>query len=53
MMLVGADVPRINAACEVVRGVMTEIGFALNYVAADRGTVISRITNRQATDKGG
>jgi peptide/nickel transport system substrate-binding protein len=53
VMLVGADVPRINAACEVVRGVMSEIGFALDYVAADWGTVISCITNRQATDKGG
>lgn len=53
VMLAGADVPRISAVCEVTAEAMRQIGFNIDYVSADWGTVIQRVTNRRPLDQGG
>ncbi|EHL99146.1 Tat pathway signal sequence domain protein [Acetobacteraceae bacterium AT-5844] len=53
VLLSGADVPRINAVCEVMRDVLVQIGMNVDFVAADWGTVVSRINSREPVEKGG
>ncbi|MBE9606034.1 ABC transporter substrate-binding protein [Acetobacteraceae bacterium H6797] len=53
VMLAGADVPRISAVCEVTAEALRQIGMVIDYVPADWGTVIQRITNRRPIDQGG
>ena len=53
VMLVGADVPRISAACEVVREALTQLGIDVDYVTSDWGTVVSRLTSRKPIAEGG
>ncbi|MBR0647080.1 ABC transporter substrate-binding protein [Plastoroseomonas hellenica] len=53
VMLAGADVPRINAVCEVTAQVMRQLGMNIDFVATDWGTVNNRITNRRSVDEGG
>jgi peptide/nickel transport system substrate-binding protein len=51
--LTATDVPRINAICSLTSEVLKRLGFNVDEVATDWGTVVQRSTNRQPTDKGG
>jgi peptide/nickel transport system substrate-binding protein len=53
VMLAAADVPRINAVCEVTAEVMRRLGINLDYVSTDWGTVNQRIPNRKPPAEGG
>ncbi|MCK8783434.1 ABC transporter substrate-binding protein [Roseomonas sp. NAR14] len=53
VLLAGTDVPRINAVCEVAGEMLRQLGFNLDYVATDWGTVVQRNANRQPVDQGG
>ncbi len=53
VFLVGADVPRISTACEVVRATLVGLGFNVDYVTTDWGTVLSRINSRNPISEGG
>ena len=53
VFLAAQDVPRISAVCEVVADTMRQIGFNVDYVAADWGTVIGRIFKRDPVENGG
>ncbi|MFX5793846.1 hypothetical protein ABTD98_22525, partial [Acinetobacter baumannii] len=46
-------VPRIAQVCEVVADTMRRIGINVDFVAADWGTVLQRITNRKSLAEGG
>lgn len=53
VFLAGQDVPRIAQVCEVVADTMRRIGINVDFVAADWGTVLQRITNRKPLAEGG
>ncbi len=53
VFLSGQDVPRISAVCEVAAEMMRQIGMNVDFVPADWGTVIQRITNRGPVEDGG
>ncbi|MFE1599207.1 ABC transporter substrate-binding protein [Methylobacterium sp. ID0610] len=53
VLLAGADVPRINAVCEVMAEVCRRLDVNLDYVATDWGTVNQRILNPKPLDQGG
>jgi peptide/nickel transport system substrate-binding protein len=53
VMLAGTDVPRINAVSEVTGALLRRIGFNLDYVATDWGTVNQRIPIRRPPAEGG
>jgi peptide/nickel transport system substrate-binding protein len=47
------DVPRINAIAEVGADMLHKIGFNVDEVASDWGTVVQRSVNRKPLDQGG
>ncbi len=47
------DVPRINAIAEVGVDMLRKIGFVVDEVSTDWGTVVQRSVSRQPLDKGG
>ncbi|WP_160119966.1 ABC transporter substrate-binding protein [Rhodovarius lipocyclicus] len=53
VLLVGSDVPRINAICEVMRDVLTQLGMNVDYVSTDWGSVVARINSRNPVEQGG
>lgn len=53
VMLVGTDSPVNNAASEVTADLFRKMGFNVDYVATDWGTVVQRRTSQQPPDKGG
>lgn len=53
VFLAGQDVPRISQVCEVVADTMRRIGINVDFVAADWGTVLQRVTNRKPLAEGG
>lgn len=52
-MMVGADVPRINAVSEVTREVLVQLGLNVDYQTTDWNSVIGRLTNRRPVGEGG
>ncbi|WP_159992804.1 ABC transporter substrate-binding protein [Roseomonas sp. 18066] len=53
VFLAGADVPRTMAVCEVTAALMRRLGFNVDFIAADWGTVVQRILIRRPIDQGG
>jgi peptide/nickel transport system substrate-binding protein len=53
VLLSGQDVPRIAMVCEVAADMLKKIGANVDFVAADWGTVLQRITNRRPVEEGG
>jgi peptide/nickel transport system substrate-binding protein len=53
VMLAPADVPRINAVSEVQGEVLRRLGFNLDYLATDWGTLNQRIPVRRPPSEGG
>jgi len=53
VFLSGQDVPRISLVCEVAADAMRKIGCNVDFVAADWGTVLQRISSRQPVEQGG
>ena len=53
VMLVGTDSPVNNAASEVTADLLRKMGFNVDYVATDWGSVVQRRTSQQPPDKGG
>ena len=53
VMLVGTDSPVNNATSEVAADVLRKMGFNVDYVATDWGSVVQRRTSQQPPDKGG
>ena len=53
VFLAGADVPRTMAVCEVTSELLRRLGFNVDFIAADWGTVVQRILVRRAPDQGG
>lgn len=53
VMLVGTDSPVNNAASEVTADILRKMGFNLDYVSTDWGSVVQRRTSQAAPDKGG
>lgn len=47
------DVPRINAIAEVGVDMLRKIGFVIDEVSTDWGTVVQRSVSKQPLDKGG
>ena len=52
-LLAATDFPVINAMSEVAGDYLRRIGINLDYVAADWGTVTTRILNQNPVDQGG
>jgi peptide/nickel transport system substrate-binding protein len=52
-MLVGADVPRINAIAQVSYQACKDIGLNVDQAAGDWGTVLTRINNSKPPNQGG
>jgi len=52
-LLVATDFPVINAMCEVTGDYLRRIGINLDYIAADWGTVTTRILNQNPVEQGG
>jgi len=52
-MLVGADVPRINAIAQVSYQACRDIGLNVQQVNADWGTVLGRVNNTKPVAEGG
>jgi peptide/nickel transport system substrate-binding protein len=52
-LLAATDFPVINALSEVMGDYLRRIGFNLDYVATDWGTVVQRIGNRNPPAQGG
>jgi peptide/nickel transport system substrate-binding protein len=52
-MLVGADVPRINAIAQVSYQACRDIGLNVQQVNADWGTVLGRVNNAKPVAEGG
>jgi peptide/nickel transport system substrate-binding protein len=46
-------VPRISLVCDVAADALRQIGANVDFVAADWGTVLQRITNRNPIELGG
>lgn len=53
VFLSGQDVPRIALVAEVAADALRRIGANVDFVAADWGTVLQRITNRRPVEEGG
>jgi peptide/nickel transport system substrate-binding protein len=53
VFLAGADVPRTMAVCEVTSELLRRLGFNVDFVAADWGTVVQRILIRRPVSDGG
>lgn len=53
VFLSGQDVPRISQVAEVAADMMRQLGMNVDFVAADWGTVLQRITNRRPVEEGG
>lgn len=53
VMLVGTDSPVNNAASEVLGDTLRRMGFTLDYVSTDWGSVVQRRASQQPPDKGG
>lgn len=53
VFLAAQDVPRIALVCDVAADALRRIGANVDFVAADWGTVLQRITNRQPVEQGG
>ena len=53
VFLSGQDVPRISQVAEVAADMLRKLGANLDFVAADWGTVLQRITSRQPVENGG
>jgi peptide/nickel transport system substrate-binding protein len=53
VFLSGQDVPRIAAVCEIVADTMRQIGFNVDFVPADWGTVQQRIAKKGPVEDGG
>ena len=53
VFLSGQDVPRISQVAEVAADMLRRIGANVDFVAADWGTVLQRITNRRPVEEGG
>ncbi len=53
VMLVGTDSPVNNAASEVLGDTLRRMGFNLDYVSTDWGSVVQRRASQQPPDKGG
>ncbi len=53
VLLAGQDVPRISAVCQVIAEALQKVGINLDFVAADWGTVLQRVTNRRSLAEGG
>jgi peptide/nickel transport system substrate-binding protein len=53
VFLAGQDVPRISQVCEVAADMLRRIGANVDFVAADWGTVLQRVTNRHPIADGG
>jgi peptide/nickel transport system substrate-binding protein len=53
VFLGAADVPRINAICEVGADTLSKIGLNVDYVSTDWGTVVQRSTRDVPIDRGG
>ena len=52
-MLVGTDVPRINAVCQVSYQLCRDLGLNVQQVSADWGTVLARVNNSKPVAQGG
>ena len=52
-MLVGTDVPRIDAICQVSYQVCRSLGLNVEQVSADWGTVLGRVNNMKPVAQGG
>ena len=52
-MLVGADVPRINAICQVTYQACRDIGLNVQQINADWGTVLGRVNSMKPVAQGG
>ncbi|MEZ2409332.1 peptide/nickel transport system substrate-binding protein [Bosea sp. OAE752] len=53
VFLSGQDVPRISQVAEVAADMLRRIGANVDFVAADWGTVLQRITKRDPVEAGG
>lgn len=53
VFLAAQDVPRISPVREVAADALCRIGANVDFVAADWGTVLQRVTNRQPVEQGG
>ncbi|MDR6871088.1 peptide/nickel transport system substrate-binding protein [Bosea sp. BE125] len=53
VFLAAQDVPRISLVCDVAADALRQIGANVDFVAADWGTVLQRITNRTPIEQGG
>ena len=53
VMLVGTDSPVNNAASEVTADILRKMGFNVDYVSTDWGSVVQRRTSQATPDKGG
>ncbi|MCO6419330.1 ABC transporter substrate-binding protein [Siccirubricoccus sp. KC 17139] len=53
VMLAAAEVPRITAVCEVTREVLARLGFNVDYVSTDWGTLNARVVSREPVERGG
>lgn len=53
VLLAPSDYPQINALSQVTADIMTRMGFNLDLVATDWGTVTTRRANKNPVDKGG
>jgi peptide/nickel transport system substrate-binding protein len=53
VFLAAAEVPRITAVCEVTRDVLVRLGFNVDYVQADWGTIGARTTSKEPVERGG
>jgi peptide/nickel transport system substrate-binding protein len=47
------DYPWLQAFCQVTRDLLVKLGFKVDYVATDWGTVVQRRASKEPTDKGG
>jgi peptide/nickel transport system substrate-binding protein len=53
VFLAGQDVPRISQVCEVAADMLRRLGANVDFIAADWGTVLQRITKRDPVEAGG
>jgi peptide/nickel transport system substrate-binding protein len=53
VFLGATDVARISAVCQVGADMLSKIGFNVDYVSTDWGTVVQRMTRPQPLDQGG
>jgi peptide/nickel transport system substrate-binding protein len=53
VFLGAADVPRITAVCQVGADMLTKLGFNVDYVSTDWGTVVQRNMHQEPIGEGG